>query len=279
MTRVLSALVLLPVVIGTILFLPPEFTFVLAIVAAVLAFSEYCGIARALGVTVPVAIGGTSVVLVAYAMWIDGVQYSNYAFLVLMAAMTVVGVVSISRGHPSPAALADASATLMAPLYIGLPLGALAALRGDVGNDAVRSDFAGPFADGRVVVLLLMATIVISDSAQYYTGRAFGRRQLAPTISPKKTVEGAIGGVVFGTLAMTLGGCYVFRSPLWILAILGAVISLLGIVGDLFESLLKRSAGVKDSSNLIPGHGGVLDRIDSWLFAAPVYYVFVRFIA
>ena len=93
-------------------------------------------------------------------------------------------------------------------------------------------------------------------------------------------MEGAIGGVVFGTLAMTLGGHYVFAaSPLWLLAILGAAISLLGIVGDLFESLLKRSAGIKDSSNLIPGHGGVLDRIDSWLFAAPVYYVFVRFVA
>ena len=70
-----------------------------------------------------------------------------------------------------------------------------------------------------------------------------------------------------------------FDSPLWMLALLGSVIVLLGIVGDLFESLLKRSAGVKDSSHLIPGHGGVLDRIDSWLFAAPVYYVFVRFVA
>jgi phosphatidate cytidylyltransferase len=290
MTRVLSALVLIPVVVGTILFLPAELTFVLAIVAAVLAFAEYCGIARALGVTVPVGIGGAAVVLVAYAMWLDGqqaaaygngvpVQHSNYAYLVLMAAMTVAGAVSISRGHPAPAALADASATLMAPIYIGLPLGALSAIRGSVGSDAVRSDFTGPFADGRIVVLLLMATIVISDSAQYYTGRAFGRRKLAPAISPKKTVEGAIGGVVFGTLAMIVGGHYVFQSPLWVLAILGAAISLLGIVGDLFESLLKRSAGLKDSSNLIPGHGGVLDRIDSWLFAAPVYYAFVRFIA
>jgi phosphatidate cytidylyltransferase len=289
MTRVLSALVLIPVVVGTILFLPADATFVLAIVAAVLAFSEYCGIARALGVTVPVGIGGVAVVLAAYAMWIDGQHVevsltglnvpSNNVYLVLMAAMTVAGGVAIARGQVASGALADAGATLLAPIYIGLPLGALAALRGYVGNYAVRSDFPGPFGDGRAVILLLMMVIVISDSAQYYTGRAFGRRKLSPAISPKKTVEGAIGGVVFGTLTMTVGGLYVFRSPLWTLALVGAALSLLGIVGDLFESLLKRSAGVKDSSNLIPGHGGVLDRIDSWLFAAPVYYVFVRFIA
>jgi len=126
---------------------------------------------------------------------------------------------------------------------------------------------------------LLALGIIVSDSAQFYTGRAFGRRPLAPSISPKKTMEGAIGGVVIATLVIAAVGRYVFASPLWMLALLGAAISLLGIVGDLFESLLKRSAGVKDSSNLIPGHGGVLDRIDSWLFAAPVYYVFVRFIA
>ena len=141
---------------------------------------------------------------------------------------------------------------------------------------ALRIDFPH---DGRPVLMLLLVTIVVSDSAQYYTGRAFGRRALSPAISPKKTVEGAIGGVVFGTIAVLVGGHYLFSSPLWILGLLGAALSLLGIVGDLFESLLKRSAGVKDSSNLIPGHGGVLDRIDSWLFAAPVYYVFVRFIA
>ena len=102
---------------------------------------------------------------------------------------------------------------------------------------------------------------------------------LAPTISPKKTVEGAIGGMVFGTAAMIVVGRMVFAaSPIGLLALLGATIVALGIVGDLFESLLKRSAGVKDSSALIPGHGGVLDRIDSWLFAAPAYYVFVRYL-
>jgi phosphatidate cytidylyltransferase len=287
-TRVLSALVLLPVVIGTIWFLPPIGTLFLAVLAAVLAFAEYRTIALALGANVPGLVGGTAVVLVCATMWNGEFQSDdivnnqvfvlpNEVYLVLMALLIVVGAVAVARGNPGRGSLSDAAATVFAPIYLGLPLGALAALRGAIGELGAGQIMAPN--SGRFVVLLLLVVIVVSDSAQYYTGRAFGRRPLSPTISPKKTVEGAIGGVVFGILAMTVGGHYVFASPFWILALVGAVISLLGIVGDLFESLLKRSAGVKDSSNLIPGHGGVLDRIDSWLFAAPVYYVFVRFIA
>jgi phosphatidate cytidylyltransferase len=290
MTRVLSALVLLPVVVGTIWFLSAGATFLLAAVAAVFGFVEYRAIARGLGVSVSGGVGGVAVVLVCFAMWAadSASDFSmngetnlapNLVYLVLMTALIVVGSTSIARGRPGAGVLADAAATLFAPIYIGLPLGALAAVRGDVGALGARSNIAWDTVDGRWVLLLLLIVIVVSDSAQYYTGRAVGRRPLAPTISPKKTVEGAIGGVVFGTIAMTFAGRYIFASPLWMLALVGAAISLLGIVGDLFESLLKRSAGVKDSSNLIPGHGGVLDRIDSWLFAAPVYYIFVRFIA
>ncbi len=257
MTRVLSALVLLPAVIGTVWFLPPLATLVLASIAALLAFVEYAAIAAALGTHVPRVAAGAAV-LAACAAVATG---SGAADIVLMTTVIVIGSLAVASGQPGPAILRDTAASVLPVAYIGLPLGALAAVRAVAGREAV---------------LLLMAVIVISDSAQYYTGRALGRRSLAPTISPRKTVEGAIGGVVLGTLAMAAGGRWVFQSPLWTLAMLGAVISLLGIVGDLFESLLKRSAGVKDSAHLIPGHGGVLDRIDSWLFAAPVYYAFVK---
>src|SRR5258705_5306966 len=124
--------------------------------------------------------------------------------------------------------------------------------------------------------LVLIATIVVSDSAQFYTGRAFGRRPLAPAISPKKTVEGAVGGILFGTLFMALAIGFGFRAtPIVTRVLLGVIIVLLGIVGDLFESRLKRLADMKDSSALIPGHGGVLDRIDALLFAIPVFYFMV----
>jgi phosphatidate cytidylyltransferase len=124
-----------------------------------------------------------------------------------------------------------------------------------------------------------MLTVFVSDTAQYYSGRAFGRRPLAPSISPKKTVEGAVGGLVFGALVLAaVGAWWLPVIPLALRMLFGVTIVALGIAGDLFESMLKRSAGVKDSSSLIPGHGGILDRIDALLFAAPVYYVVLKYV-
>jgi phosphatidate cytidylyltransferase len=260
MTRVLSALVLLSIVIGTVWYLSPVFTLGLALIAAALAFVEYAAIAAALGAFIPRAVSGTAVLGACAAI---GGGYLA-ADIVIMSAVIAVGALAVGSGQPGPAILRDTAAALLPVLYIGLPLGALAAVRASGGREAV---------------LLLMLTIVVSDSAQYYTGRAFGRHPLAPSISPKKTVEGAVGGLVFGTATVVLGGRLVFpTAPPAMLVLVGASISALGIVGDLFESLLKRSARLKDSGGLIPGHGGVLDRIDSWLFAAPVYYVFVRYL-
>jgi phosphatidate cytidylyltransferase len=260
MMRVLSALVLLPIVVSAIWFLPPIATLILALIAALLAFVEYAAIAAALGLDVPRAIPGAAVLGACAALG------GGWAVLdvVLMTALIAIGALAVGSAKVGPDALRNAAAAIFPVAYIGLPLGALAAIRATAGREAV---------------LLIMAAIVISDSAQYYTGRAFGRRPLAPVISPKKTREGAIGGVVFGTAAFVIGARFVFPdAPLLMTLLVGASIVALGIVGDLFESLLKRSAGMKDSGALIPGHGGVLDRIDSWLFAAPVYYVFVRYL-
>jgi phosphatidate cytidylyltransferase len=259
MIRVLSALVLLPIVVGTVWFLPPVATLVLAMIAAALAFVEYVALAASLGFRVPHAIPGAAVLGACAALG------SGWAIVevILMTASIAIAATAVGAARLGPEVLRDAAAAMFPVAYIGLPLGALAAVRATAGREAV---------------LLIMAVIVISDSAQYYTGRAFGKRPLAPTISPKKTREGAIGGIVFGTLAFVVGARLVFpTAPILLVTLAGASISALGIVGDLFESLLKRSAGVKDSGAIIPGHGGVLDRIDSWLFAAPVYYVFVRY--
>ena len=119
--------------------------------------------------------------------------------------------------------------------------------------------------------------MMVGDAGAYYVGRAFGRSPLAPVLSPNKTVEGLGGGIVFSVAtAVFLRYAALPRLALATAVGLGLSMALLGVVGDLFESLLKRSAGIKDTSSLLPGHGGVLDRIDSLLFAAPLLFLYVK---
>lgn len=125
-------------------------------------------------------------------------------------------------------------------------------------------------------LLVIMLIVMTNDSAAYYTGSAFGKHRLYPLVSPKKSIEGAIGGLL-GSIGGTLIAKFTFFPQLtFIDAFLTAIcIGILGQTGDLFESLLKRSFGVKDSGSIIPGHGGVLDRLDSIIFAAPATYYYV----
>ena len=260
MTRLITALLLLPVVVGIVWFLPPLATLVLALVASILCVVEYASLSAALQAPIPTAF----VALATGAACITVALGLPLLELLLLGAVLAVGVAAVLAGAPGPQAGARAAAALFPVVYIGIPLGAVAAIRAD---------------GGRAALLLLVLTIIVSDSAQYYTGRAFGRTRLAPAISPKKTREGAVGGVVLGSAFMTAGGLYLFPATHpGVMVATARTVVLLGITGDLFESLLKRSAGVKDSSTLIPGHGGILDRIDSWLFAGPPFYVFVRYL-
>ncbi len=131
--------------------------------------------------------------------------------------------------------------------------------------------------EGLGLVLFVFSIVVATDVGGYLFGRKFGKRKLAPIISPKKSIEGALGAVV---LSLVLAACGVLYTELTIIEALfgGLLISASAQIGDLSESLLKRDAGVKDSSNILPGHGGILDRTDGFLFALPVaYYYFSNF--
>lgn len=259
MARILSALVLLPIVLAAIWYSYWS-TLVIGAAGAAFAFVEYAAIADKLGARVERLVGGVATVAAVAAFGWPG----NPLDAVLLTAIVTMGALSVAAARPGPAMLSSVAASAFPVFYIGLPIGAIVALR--------RAGSAGP-------LLLLLAIVVVSDTAQYYTGRLLGRRPLAPAISPKKTREGAIGGLVGGALiAILLGRWWLPGAPPAACAALGLIVAAAGIVGDLFESQLKRSAGVKDSSALIPGHGGVLDRIDSWLFAGPVYYVFLRYV-
>jgi phosphatidate cytidylyltransferase len=199
-----------------------------------------------------------AVVLVVALCWVvSGLSVASALVLLTMALLWVAAEVLISNHS-----IQQASTGIFAAAYIGMPLGMLVAVHALLGWPAT---------------LLLIGTVAVSDSMQYYTGRLLGRHPLAPAISPKKTIEGAVGGVVFGTAFMTLLGSRVLPFTGYApLVILGLLVVLFGICGDLFESRLKRTAGVKDSSALIPGHGGVLDRIDALLFAVAPFYLYIR---
>jgi phosphatidate cytidylyltransferase len=244
MTRVLSGVVLAAAALAAIVFLPDVGLRILACLVAALAAHEYL---RLVGSSEG-QIGG----VVIFTWLVSAGSLATLAWIPAVALLFAGVNILYSRSTFSSAVLGA-----FAIVYISAPLGLLAALH--IGH-------------GWRATLLLIATVVVSDSLQYYTGRAFGRRPLAPTISPKKTIEGAVVGVLAGTLFMVVAGRVVFPERPWPwLAALGFVLVVLGILGDLFESRLKREAQVKDSSSLIPGHGGVLDRIDALLFASPAF--------
>ena len=259
MTRVLSGVLLLGVVGSLAWFAPPQGLVALAVVVAVGAFIELARLGEALGAHVPRLPGVLITAATTAAVAWPGVPLQP----VLVASVVVAAAMAVAGGRPDRSQIAGAAVLVAAPIYLALPLGGLAGLR---------------WTDGREVAVLLVLVVVASDTLQYYTGRALGRRPLAPVISPKKTVEGAVGGFVGATLVMALlGAAWLPGVPLNARIGLGLTVAGLGIVGDLVESAMKRAADVKDSSHLIPGHGGVLDRIDALLLAAPVYIAFVKF--
>jgi phosphatidate cytidylyltransferase len=259
MARVLSALVLLPVVLGIVWFAPWWGTLMLALVVLTLAHAEYVHLVERPGQTLPRVwmLAASLAACAAFGMPGSAIAPS------LLAAFVVLGAAAVAAGSPEEDVARRVGVSTFPVLYLGLPVGALAAVRTDFGPSAL---------------LALLFTVMLSDTAQYYGGRRFGRTLLAPTISPKKTREGAAFGFLAGAVGLgALGSLWLPAIPLPLLVLAGATIVALGIVGDLFESLLKRSANLKDSSGLIPGHGGMLDRIDSLLFAAPVFYLLLEY--
>ena len=266
MTRVLSGAVLLVIAVAVVWFAPAWLFLLVAEALLVLGCREYTGLARASGLHVPALVStiAAAVACASFAPLALGGWTGLSTDVVLLSAFIAVGVLSLSSWRGGHDAIASVSAALLPALYLGLPIGSMVATRETRGPEAL---------------FLMMLTVFVSDSAQYYSGRAFGKRPLASAISPKKTIEGAIGGFIFGALVLAgVGIWWLPAVPPALRALLGLTVVALGIAGDLFESMLKRSAGVKDSSALIPGHGGILDRIDALLFAAPVYYIVLKYV-
>jgi len=280
MRRVVTASVLIPIVL-TLVFLSPrwQWLFTLA-VAGVAALSgwEYMALSRRCGANPP-RIATMVALLALFAVNYEWPDLTPALFGILGLGLLVY----CTFFKPVEETIADASASIFCLLYTGLTLIALPTLREQ--------------ANGPSLVAFLLCVIWSGDTAAYYAGRAWGRHKMAPSLSPSKTWEGAIASVAGSVLAAAalVGLATVMQEPsnsailswlervfpsavlaypdeIWYWLGLAAIINVAGQVGDLAESALKRSAGVKDSGDLLPGHGGVLDRIDALLLAGPVLW-------
>ena len=254
--RVYSALVFFPLFYGLVRYLPPSAFAVFVAAGIALAQYEYYRLHFPASWSPPMGLGLSLGLLVAAGFAVPGLlpETATFAFIVMAILLS-----HVMAGRELSTGLLDTAVIAFGVFYVAWLLGHLILIR--------------QLTDGSFLIFFLFLVTWANDTAAYYVGSYLGRRQMAPRISPKKTWEGAAGGLI-GSVAAA------FACRAWFLESIGAtdalVVGLLiGVVaplGDLCESVLKRSAGIKDSGSLIPGHGGVLDRVDSLIFTAPVFY-------
>lgn len=267
MRRLATALVLVSAVLASIQ-LAPAWLFAVCFAAAIaVACHEAYGMLARLD-TRPLRLwGAVGALAIAASAALPIDEWTSHVVLAGAVAGAVLGAIWT---RPDPRRMLVASSATIVPwITIALLLSYVIRLR----------MVAGGQETGKDLVLLLLVCVAFGDTGAYYVGSAIGRHRMAPNLSPKKSWEGAIGGLAASVGGGVLAHFWFYRAlPLRDALILGALLGACGILGDLIESVMKRATGTKDSSSLLPGHGGVFDRVDSLLIAAPVlfyYYVYV----
>jgi phosphatidate cytidylyltransferase len=251
-SRVLVAAALLPVVLGAV-WLGGWWLTLLAIAGGLIAVHELSVMARTHR---PLVLAGfAGLVLTLLGAQLGGPTWLLGGLMATVGLSFLVFLVSSAR----QAATGAFAVTLLAVAWVGGGLGHLMLVR----------DLPG---DGRLLIFALLFTVFADDTAAYFVGRAIGRHKLAPAISPGKSVEGFVGGTVAAVAVMFFALYDQDVLLIWESLVLGLVIALAATLGDLFESAVKRDLGVKDSGRILAGHGGVLDRVDSLLWAGPAAY-------
>ncbi|MGH3135129.1 MAG: phosphatidate cytidylyltransferase [Gaiellaceae bacterium] len=260
-SRIVVALVLLPLVIGLV-YHGGWWLFGLTLVGGLIALHELYGMARELR---PLVLGG----YIGFVLALVGFQLGGLAWMVGgLLATFVFAFVVFGLSDVRPSATTSFGVTVLGVVWVGAGLGYLLLIR-DIPDDL-----------GFWAVMAVLFTVFAADTGAFFVGRTLGRHKLAPAISPAKSWEGFVGGVV-AAMAMAFLILYKDRDEFLSIPetlVLGAAIALASVLGDLFESAVKRDLTVKDSGRLLGGHGGMLDRLDSLLWAGPVaYYVILAF--
>jgi phosphatidate cytidylyltransferase len=253
--RVLVALLAIPLIYLCLTELPPIYFLLLLAVISALAQYEFYAMYKSSALMTLLGITGGIALLASSYFLPDAGSSGLMTLVVVVIAITSMRLFVIK--DPS-SALADIAPSIVGIMYIPLLLIPIWYLR----------------LIGYEWIVLLLMCVWGSDTFAYFIGKNFGKRRLYKEISPNKTVAGAVGSVAGGIVASALFGSLLLKGiGMPSLLLIGAALGSVTIVGDLVESMFKRDAGIKDSGNIIPGHGGVLDRIDSILFAAPTLYL------
>ena len=267
--RLISAAVMVPLVVAGVLYLPTEvFALLLGLVIAA-GLWEWSRLVPLQGTLARLAYLAVVLLLIGL-LWQLGPE--TYLNPVLIAAVGWWLWALYWLSHPTIGAQATSltrGLKMIAGILVMVPAwAALVVLHGDDNN-------------GPLLVLIVLVMIWLADSGAYFAGRQWGRNKLAPKVSPGKTREGVYGGLLASIVFAAAAGGFYSQSYKWTLAflIVSLIAMMFSVVGDLLESLMKRQSGIKDSGSIIPGHGGILDRIDSMVAAAPMFLVGLRWLS
>jgi phosphatidate cytidylyltransferase len=269
--RVGAGAVLIPIVLYLTYRGGLAFAIFVSAIAAIGAW-EFQKMARARGLAISpaVLVPGSGVVAITFYFGSPAAQVIVFTVVALLALMERLARMDVADY------MLSVSLTLAGVIYVGWLLGFYILLR-EFPVDVPTPAYAGAGDMGRSFVFLVLILAWCSDSAAYFVGSAIGKHSLMSRVSPSKTVEGTVSGVVCSVgAALVARATFAAFLGLGQALTIGVIIGVSCVVGDLVESMLKRSTGVKDSSNLIPGHGGMLDRFDSLLFAGPVLYLYAK---
>jgi phosphatidate cytidylyltransferase len=273
--RILTALLLIPPVIYLIGWSPKWLLLAAVIVSVELCLYEFFKICQHAGFKPLSVLAYLASAALCALRAVDTSKPEMYSFLLLVAFVLITLTIALVMTRDLKTYLGATSTTIFGVAYIGLTLSCLLPLRfSRLGAGSLGLGGAADNPGGRKLVLLLFLVIWADDTFAYLVGRTFGRKILFPSISPKKTLEGSVAGFV-GSLLVAWGFARLFwqTASLKTVILLAGLVALSGQIGDLAESAMKRGANLKDSGTVLPGHGGLLDRMDSLLFGAPVLWV------